>query len=68
MKGYIVRKGGIETVSISETLIKNGQNSHALYKAKLAEENRQKREAAENAKRIEEDNQKATESKKLTTP
>ena len=68
MKGYIVRKGGIETVSISKTLIKNGQNSHALYKAKLAEENRQKREAAENAKRIEEDNQKATESKKLTTP
>ena len=61
MKDFIIRKGGIERVSSSKTLIKNGQNSHALYKAKLAEENRQKREAAENAKRIEEDNQKATE-------
>ena len=47
--------------SLFQRLIKNGQNSHALYKAKLAEENRQKREAAENAKRIEEDNQKVTE-------
>ena len=61
MKDFIIKKGGIEKVSISKTLIKNGQNSHALYKAKLTEENRQKQEAAENAKRTEEDNQKATE-------
>ena len=60
MKDFIIRKGGFEKVSISKTLIKNGQNSHYLYKAKLAEENRQKREATENAKRTEED-QKATE-------
>ena len=46
---------------ILKTLIKNAQNSHAFYKAKLAEENRLKREAVENAKEIEEDNQKATE-------
>ena len=61
MKDFIIRKGGIEKVSISKTLIKNSQNSHPLYKPKLAEENRQKWEAAENANRIEEDNQKATE-------
>ena len=60
MKDFIIRKDGFEKVSVSKTLIKKGQNSHALYKAKLAEENRQKRKAAENAKRIEEDNQKAT--------
>ena len=61
VKDFIIRKGGSEKVSISKTLIRNGQNSRALYKAKLAEENLQKWEAAENAKRIEEDNQKATE-------
>ena len=61
VKDFIIRKGGIEKVSISKTLIKNGQNSHALYRAKLAEENRQILEAAENAKRIEEDHQKATD-------
>ena len=62
VKGFIIRKGGIEKVSTSKTLIKNGQNSHALCsKAKLAEENRQKREAAECAKKIEEDDYKAAE-------
>ena len=64
VKGFNIRKGGIEKVSISKTF-KNGQNSHALYIAKLAEENRQKREAAENIKRIEEDNQNATEIKEI---
>ena len=39
VKDFIIRKGGIEKVSISKTLIKNRQNFHALYKAKLAEEN-----------------------------
>ena len=61
MKDFIIKKGSIKKVSVSKTLIKNGQNSHALCKAKLTEENRQNREAAVNAKRIEEDNQKATE-------
>ena len=61
MKDFIIRKGGIEKVSISKTLIKNSQNSYGLCKAKLAEVNWQKREAAENVKRIEEDTQKATQ-------
>ena len=64
VKDFNIRKDGIEKVSISKTF-KNGQNSHALYIAKLAEENRQKREAAENIKRIEEDNQNATEIKEI---
>ena len=59
MKDFIIRKSGIEEVSISKTLIKNDQNSHPFYKVKLAEENWQK-QAVENVKRIEEDNQKAT--------
>ena len=61
VKVFIIRKGGIEKVSTSKTLIKNGQNSNALYKAKLAEENQQKREAAECTKRIEGDDYKAAE-------
>ena len=65
MKDFLIRKGDIEKVSISKTLINNSQNSDALHKAKLAEENRQKREAAEKAKRIEEDNQNATENEEI---
>lgn len=40
VKDFIIRKGGIEKVPISKTLIKNAQNSHAFHKAKLADENR----------------------------
>ena len=65
MKDFLIRKGDIEKVSISKTLINNSQNSDALHKAKLAEENRQKREAAEKAKKIEEDNQNATENEEI---
>lgn len=61
MKDFISRKGAIEKATISKTSIKSDQNFHALYKVKLAEDNRQKREAAESARRIEEDNQNATE-------
>ena len=67
MKDFIIRKGAIEKATISKTLIKSDQNFHALYRVKLAEENRQKREAAESARRIEGDNQNATEIEEIDT-
>ena len=67
MKDFIIRKGAIEKATISKTSIKSDQNFHALYKVKLAEDNRQKREAAESARRIEEDNQNATEIEEIDT-
>lgn len=39
VKDFIIRNSGVEKVSISKTVIKKAQNSHAFYKAKLAEEN-----------------------------
>ena len=47
VKDFIIRKGGIEKVSILKTLIKNCQNFHTLYKAKLAEKNWQKQDIEE---------------------
>ena len=61
VKDFIIRSAGIENINISKSMIKDCQNSHQLYTAKLNEGKRQKRLQDENAQKEKEKEQKARE-------
>ena len=61
VKDFVIRSAGIENINISKSMIKDCQNSHQLYTAKVNEEKRQKRLQDENAQEEKEKEQKARE-------
>lgn len=61
VKDFVIRSAGIENINISKSMIKDCQNSHQLYTAKLNEEKCQKRLQDENAQKEKEKEQKARE-------
>ena len=51
VKDFVIRSASIENINISKSMIKDCQNSHQLYIAKLNDEKRQKRLQDENAQK-----------------